>query len=145
METLETLYAGMFNEHDNIEAARGCNQYKHKQGCDENEDAPIKHKLNVKPLEHAIAVGSYDRDKSPRLRYKEAVDLTDDIFEIALEEGGYEKLYDTPKNKLKHAITQELMVSGTKDMFGNEDTGDSGETAKYKWWRKNTKKVLDRI
>ena len=34
METLETLYAGMFNEHDNIEAARGCNQYKHVQGCD---------------------------------------------------------------------------------------------------------------
>lgn len=139
----------MFREYDDIQAARGCNQYKHKPGCPDAggaDDAPIKHKLNVKPLEHAIAVGDFDRDKSPRiLRYKDAVDLTDDIFEIALEEGGYEKLYDVPKSKLKHAITQELMVSGTKDMFGNVETGDSGETAKYKWWRKNTKKILDRL
>lgn len=84
-------------------------------------------------------------EKSPRLLYNDAVNLTDDIFEIALEEGGYEKLYDTPKDKLKHAITQELMESGTKDMFGNIDTGESGTPAKYKWWRKNIKKVLARL
>ena len=38
METLEEIYAGMFNKHDNIQAARGCNQYKHVQGCDEADE-----------------------------------------------------------------------------------------------------------
>ena len=97
------------------------------------------------PVEDLIKLKNEEREKSPRLLYNDAVNLTDDIFEIALEEGGYEKLYDTPKDKLKHAITQELMVSGTKDMFGNIDTGESGTPAKYKWWRKNIKKVLARL
>ena len=138
----------MFRKYDDIQAARGCNQYKHKPGCPDAggaDDAPIKHKLNVNPLERAIAIGSYDKDKSNGLRYKEAVDLSDDIFEIAREEGGDEKLYDSPSDKLKYAIQRQLMLTGTKDMFGNVESGDSGETAKYSWWRKNQKKVVEML
>ena len=34
MKTIEDIYAGIFEEHEAIQAARGCNQYKHVPGCD---------------------------------------------------------------------------------------------------------------
>ena len=63
--------------------------------------------------------------------------LTNDIYEIALEEGGYESLYDAPKDKLKAAIMKELQATPKEeaDKLG-DDTSDS-----YKWWRKRKEKI----
>ena len=63
--------------------------------------------------------------------------LTNDIYEIALEEGGYESIYDAPKDKLKAAIMKELQATPKEeaDKLG-DDTYDS-----YKWWRKRKEKI----
>lgn len=66
-----------------------------------------------------------------------AKSLTDDIYEIALEDGGYESLYDAPKDKLKAAIMKELQATpkDEADKLG-DDAYDS-----YKWWRKRKEKI----
>lgn len=133
METIEDIYASMFREYDDIQAARGCNQYKHKPGCpDAGGESKKKESGN-------------NRNAESGLSEKDADDMVNDIYEIALEEGGYEKLYDTPKDKLKQTIKRELVKSGSKAMFGDMDTGESGTSAKYSWWRKNQKKIVDSL
>ena len=83
--------------------------------------------------------------KTSRLHEPEAESLVSDLFEIAMEEGGYEKLYDVPKEKLKEAIKKELLRSGTRDMLGDYDSGDDGNPQKYRWWRKNVKRIVDSL
>lgn len=127
--TLENEYQNLFQKQESIAAANpyGCNQYGHRKGHQGGESE------------------NPDKTTKAGLSSTDAESLTGDIFEIALEEGGFEKLYDTPKEKLKETIRKELMKSGSADMMGNTDTGDSGETAKYKWWRKNQKKIVDQL
>lgn len=121
---------------DIAEAANpyGCNQYGHRKGHNGGQsgsDGERKNRTNG--------------NKKATLTDTEAESLTDDMFEIAMEEGGYEKLYDVPKEKLKAVIKQELMKSGSRDMFGNYDTGEDGNPAKYRWWRKNVKRIVDSL
>jgi hypothetical protein len=139
METLEDLYTNAFQKHDEaITAANpyGCNQYGHRKG----------HQGGSSPsASGSSSSGGESKKKESGLSEKDADDMVDDIYEIALEEGGYEKLYDTPKDKLKQTIKRELVKSGSKSMFGDMDTGESGTSAKYSWWRKNRKKIVDSL
>lgn len=90
-----------------------CNQYGHRKGHNGGQsgsDVERKNRTND--------------NKKATLTNTEAESLTDDMFEIAMEEGGYEKLYDVLKEKLKDAIKRELMRSGSREMFGDVDTGE---------------------
>lgn len=121
---------------DIAEAANpwGCNQYGHRKGHNGGQSGSEGERGN-----------RTNNNKKATLTDTEAESLTDDMFEIAMEEGGYEKLYDVPKEKLKAVIKQELMKSGSRDMFGNYDTGEDGNSAKYRWWRKNVKRIVDSL
>ena len=80
-------------------------------------------------------------NKNKSMSDSRAADMANEMFEIALEEGGYEKLYDTPKDKLKAVIAQELQ-STPKEEADNlwNDSYD-----RYKWWRKNREKVVKKL
>ena len=108
----------------------------------DTEEAAERLKKVTEGAQEALKQGE---KKEVSLSDTEADDLVGDLFEIAMEEGGYEKLYDAPKEKLKAVIKKELMKSGSRDMFGNYDTGEDGNPAKYRWWRKNVKRIVDSI
>lgn len=121
---------------DKVHAANpyGCNQYGHRKGHNGGQSGSEGERKN-----------RTNGNKKATLTDTEAESLTDDMFEIAMEEGGYEKLYDVPKEKLKAVIKQELMKSGSREMFGDVDTGEDGNPAKYRWWRKNVKRIVDSL
>lgn len=121
---------------DIAEAANpwGCNQYGHRKGHNGGQSGSVGERKDMT-----------NDNKKATLTDTEAESLTDDLFEIAMEEGGYEKLYDVPKEKLKAVIKQELMKSGSREMFGDVDTGEDGNPAKYRWWRKNVKRIVDSL
>lgn len=54
METLEEIYKGKFSEYENIQASRGCNQYKHVSGCPDADDGNIS---QIKDAKDAVAKG----------------------------------------------------------------------------------------
>lgn len=54
METIEDIYASMFRKYDDIQAARGCNQYKHVPGCPDANDGGISKNKDAKA---AVAKG----------------------------------------------------------------------------------------
>lgn len=146
METLEHLYAHAIDEYELIQAANpwGCNQYGHRKGH-QGGSSPSGGDSSSSGGENKKKESGNNRNAESGLSEKDADDMVDDIYEIALEEGGYEKLYDTPKDKLKQTIKRALVKSGSKAMFGDMDTGESGTPAKYSWWRKNQKKIVDSL
>lgn len=110
---------------DIVEAANpwGCNQYGHRKG-------------------HSGGVGGTDaknRESRSNLSDSDADFLTSDAYEIAMEEGGYEILYDTPKEKVKKAIRDTLKETGSASML----EGDT--SALYSWWKKNKEKVVNKL
>lgn len=110
---------------DFTEAANpwGCNQYGHRKG-------------------HSGGVGGSDAKNSEarsNLSDSDADFLTSDAYEIAMEEGGYEILYDTPKEKVKKAIRDTLKETGSASML----EGDT--SALYSWWKKNKEKVVNKL
>ena len=80
-------------------------------------------------------------NKNKSMSDSQAADMANEMFEIALEEGGYEKLYDTPKDKLKAVIAQELQSTPKAD--ADKLWNDSYD--RYKWWRKNVDKVVKKL
>lgn len=80
-------------------------------------------------------------NKNKSMSDSQAADMANEMFEIALEEGGYEKLYDTPKDKLKAVIAQELQSTPKAD--ADKLWNDSYD--RYKWWRKNVEKVVKKL
>lgn len=80
-------------------------------------------------------------NKNKSMSDERAADMANEMFEIALEEGGYEKLYDTPKDKLKAVIAQELQSTPKED--ADKLWNDSYD--RYKWWRKNVEKVVKKL
>ena len=146
METLEEMYTGLLQEHDTIQASNpwGCNQYGHRKGH-QSSSSPSGSGSSSSGGESKKKESGNNRNAESGLSEKDADYLVNDIYEIALEEGGYEKLYDTPKDKLKQTIKRELVKSGSQAMFGDMDTGESGTSAKYSWWRKNKKRIVDSL
>ena len=80
-------------------------------------------------------------NKNKSMSDERAADMANEMFEIALEEGGYEKLYDTPKDKLKSVIAQQLQATPKEEA----DTLWNDSYDRYKWWRKNVEKVVKNL
>ena len=120
-----------------VKAARGCNQHGHKPGCpDAGHENNGKHGERRKPSDSPESAKKTLAKGNSMSEYL-AKSLTDDIYEIALEDGGYESLYDAPKDKLKAAIMKELQATpkDEADKLG-DDAYDS-----YKWWQKRKEKI----
>ena len=152
---------------ENITAANpyGCNQYghewrgKHGEGWqprgdrqrDKKKDKEDKQKgKNLSDSLKKIAPRTdkngqglmpFAGNKNKSMSDERAADMANEMFEIALEEGGYEKLYDTPKDKLKAVIAQELQATPKAD--ADKLWNDSYD--RYKWWRKNVEKVVKKL
>lgn len=141
---------------DFVQAANpyGCNQYGHRNGhrgkpivlrrggsAGRRSDGGGRKLWNLvhkKP-------GKDEERKEGGLSERDAAELVDDVYEIAMEEGGYEKLYDVPKDRLKDAIRRELMRSGNAGMFGDEDSGESGYGSMKRWWRSKVDKLVKEL
>ena len=132
---------------DFVQAANpdGCNQYGHRNG---HRGKPIVLRRGGSAGRRSDGGGRQLWNLTHRrggLSERDAAELVDDVYEIAMEEGGYEKLYDVPKDRLKDAIRRELKRSGNACMFGDEDSGESGYGSMKQWWRSKVDKLVKEL
>ena len=114
------------------------------KGMDKDEKKSLSDalkKLAPRTDKNGQGLMPFASNKNKSMSEERAADMANEMFEIALEEGGYEKLYDTPKDKLKAVIAQELQSTPKEDTDKLWD--DSYD--RYKWWRKNGEKVVKKL
>lgn len=122
METLEILYAAKVKEFDEtVAASRGCNQYKHVQGCDEADDSWTEEpRKQYEDLRHDIEEVAYKTfSRLARNGYVDGIYFDGENFHTDNQEGRATLLYSSSDidDFLEENDMQEATVDDQAELF----------------------------